>query len=71
MIGLRPVVQPLPTLHPDRYTPGDTAPAADLTPGARNHFDGSTVPASPDTSSGAAQTPRKTTPPNTPTGPRN
>lgn len=66
-----PVVQPLPTLHPDRYTPGDTAPAAELTPGARNHFDGSTVPASPDTSSGAAQTPRKTTQPNTPTGPRN
>jgi len=30
-----PVVpRPLPALHPDRYTPGDTPPAAELTPGA-------------------------------------
>ncbi|HZL25476.1 MAG TPA: rod shape-determining protein MreC [Acidobacteriaceae bacterium] len=30
-----PVVpRPLPALHPDRYTPGVTPPAADLTPGA-------------------------------------
>ena len=28
------VPRPLPTLHPDRYTPGSTPPAADLTPGA-------------------------------------
>lgn len=38
-----PVVpRPLPALHPDRYTPGVTPPAADLTPGAPK---GSTNPA--------------------------
>jgi len=31
-----PVPQPLPALHTDRYTPGATPPAADLTPGAEN-----------------------------------
>ena len=31
------VPRPTPTLHPDRYTPGSTPPAADLTPGAANH----------------------------------
>jgi rod shape-determining protein MreC len=30
------VPRPLPTLHPDRYTPGATPPAADLTPGGHN-----------------------------------
>jgi rod shape-determining protein MreC len=29
------VPKPLPTLHPDRYTPGSTPPAADLKPGAQ------------------------------------
>ncbi len=33
--GIVPV--PPPTIHPDRYTPGATPPAADLTPGARNN----------------------------------
>lgn len=28
------VPRPLPTVHPDRYSPGTTPPAADLTPGA-------------------------------------
>lgn len=28
------VPRPLPTIHPDRYSPGTTPPAADLTPGA-------------------------------------
>jgi rod shape-determining protein MreC len=28
------VPKPLPTVHPDRYTPGSTPPAADLKPGA-------------------------------------
>jgi rod shape-determining protein MreC len=28
------VPKPLPTLRPDRYTPGSTPPAADLKPGA-------------------------------------
>ena len=31
-----PVPQPLPALRTDRYTPGATPPAADLTPGAQN-----------------------------------
>jgi rod shape-determining protein MreC len=30
------VPRPLPTLHPDRYTPGSTPSAADLTPGSSN-----------------------------------
>jgi rod shape-determining protein MreC len=30
------VPHPLPTLHPDRYTPGSTPSAADLTPGSSN-----------------------------------
>jgi rod shape-determining protein MreC len=30
------IPKPIPTIHPDRYTPGTTPPAADLTPGARN-----------------------------------
>src|SRR6185437_5424519 len=38
------VPHPLPTLHPDRYTPGDTPPASSLTPGARSHFENSAVP---------------------------
>jgi rod shape-determining protein MreC len=29
-------VKPTPALHPDRYTPGETPPAADLTPGGNN-----------------------------------
>lgn len=33
--GIVPV--PPPTIHPDRYTPGATPPAADLTPGAENN----------------------------------
>lgn len=32
------VPHPLPTIHPDRYTPGDTPPASDLTPGARSNY---------------------------------
>src|SRR5215469_4632377 len=35
------VPKPLPTLHPDRYTPGTTPPAASLTPGA-GHLAGTT-----------------------------
>lgn len=31
------VPKPLPTVHPDRYTPGATPPAADLKPGAENN----------------------------------
>jgi rod shape-determining protein MreC len=32
-----PVVpKPVPTLHPDRYTPGSAPPASDMTPGAQN-----------------------------------
>ena len=31
-----PVPKPVPTLHPDRYTPGATPPASSLKPGAEN-----------------------------------
>jgi rod shape-determining protein MreC len=30
------IPKPIPTIHPDRYTPGATPPAADLTPGAQD-----------------------------------
>jgi rod shape-determining protein MreC len=36
------IVKPTPALHPDRYTPGETPPAASLTPGGNN-----TSPANP------------------------
>lgn len=39
------VPRPLPALHPDRYTPGDTPPAAVLTPGARSAPINSSEPA--------------------------
>ncbi|MBS1821981.1 MAG: rod shape-determining protein MreC, partial [Acidobacteria bacterium] len=45
------VPRPLPALRPDRYSPGTTPPAADLTPGAEH-------PAGPV----AAPAPRSTTP---------
>lgn len=39
------VPRPLPALHPDRYTPGDTPPASSLTPGAKTRFEENAVPA--------------------------
>jgi rod shape-determining protein MreC len=55
-------VRALPTLRPDRYTPGSTPPAADLTPGAAhsNENPATTPPAS---------APRKTTEPSPETPP--
>lgn len=48
-VGVRiPVPKPLPTMHPDRYTPGVTAPAASLTPGGNN-----SIPAVPSSSGDA------------------
>jgi rod shape-determining protein MreC len=38
------VPKPLPTIHPDRYTPGTTPSAADLKPGAATNSPISTVP---------------------------
>jgi rod shape-determining protein MreC len=40
--GLMP--KPKPTLHPDRYTPGDTPPASDLIPGGHNPQPSQTQP---------------------------
>ncbi|MEO8737876.1 MAG: rod shape-determining protein MreC [Edaphobacter sp.] len=66
--------RPLPTIHSDRYTPGDTPPAATLTPGARARFENNVVPAptlphsSPDP---AAQKPRRTPQPKAPAAPQN
>ncbi len=63
------VPKPLPTLHPDRYTPGTTPPAADLKPGAPEVSNPTTVtnpsPAtqSPTTQQPAATKPRKPQPP--------
>ncbi len=48
------VPHPLPTLHPDHYTPGTTPPASSLTPGARS------------TPSSSDSTPGQTTDPSTP-----
>ncbi|MEO6911086.1 MAG: rod shape-determining protein MreC, partial [Edaphobacter sp.] len=69
------VPRPLPTIHPDRYTPGDTPPAASMTPGARNRFENNVVPA-PELPANAprqaTQKPRVTTPPSeTPAEPLN
>jgi rod shape-determining protein MreC len=58
-----PIPHPLPTIHPDRYTPGDTPPAADMTPGAKSTYQAPSVstPASPDnTPPDGQQKPRKT-----------
>ncbi len=60
--AVAPVPHPLPTLHPDRYTPGDTPPAAEMTPGAKRPFQIRTAPAQapPDNAPAAtSQGPRK------------
>lgn len=41
------VPKPKPALHPDRYTPGDTPPASDLTPGGHNPQPAQTQPQQP------------------------
>lgn len=68
------VPRPLPAIHPDRYTPGDTPPASSLTPGARSSynssFENNAAPASnlPDhPASTPAQKPRITPQPKPPT----
>jgi len=63
------VPKPLPTLHPDRYSPGSTPPAADLKPGAADRNNPTTVTSPPPSSSAqpAPQSPpakpRKPAPP--------
>ena len=63
-----PVPHPLPTIHPDRYTPGDTPPASSLTPGAKSvyssNFQDNTAPspALPDNSASPAARKPRTTP---------
>jgi rod shape-determining protein MreC len=64
------VPRPLPTLHPDRYTPGSTPPATALKPGAENNDQNSpafttTPPASTETSPAPApkKTPKSPPPP--------
>jgi rod shape-determining protein MreC len=59
-----PIPHPLQTIHPDRYTPGDTPPAADMTPGAKSTYQAPTVPApaSPDNTPRDAQQKSRKTP---------
>jgi rod shape-determining protein MreC len=61
------VPRPLPTLHPDRYTPGSTPSAADLTPGSTHSTNPTTnsQPTNPDTM--PTNKPKPTTPPQPPT----
>jgi rod shape-determining protein MreC len=57
------VPKPLPTLHPDHYSPGATPPAADLKPGAPETPNPTTVTNPPSaTQSPAAQQPAATKP---------
>jgi len=51
------VPHPLPTIHPDRYSPGDTPPASSLTPGGTNHFENSNAVPSPATPESAPAPP--------------
>ena len=66
----RKVTRALPALHPDRYTPGATPPAADLTPGAPHSTDNPTAnpPASAprQTTESSPETPRPAAKPSAP-----
>ena len=64
------VPKPLPALHPDRYSPGSTPPAADLKPGAADRNNPTTVASPPPSTSTQpapqsppAAKPRKPAPP--------
>ena len=54
------VPKPLPTLHPDRYSPGSTPPAADLKPGAADRNNPAPVTSPPPSTS--TQSPTQPTP---------
>jgi rod shape-determining protein MreC len=54
------VPKPVPTLHPDRYSPGSTPPAADLKPGAAERNNPTTITNPPPSTS--AQPPTQSTP---------
>ncbi len=74
IVPISPAPRPLPTLHPDRYTPGDTPPASSLTPGARTHYENNAAPtpALPDNAPPrVVQKPRQTPQPATPAEPQN
>ncbi|GGA75139.1 hypothetical protein GCM10011507_28160 [Edaphobacter acidisoli] len=64
--GIVPV--PPPAIHPDRYTPGATPPAADLTPGAKTNVI-ETPPASSSTTNSTANPTDTTTNPTNLTNP--
>jgi rod shape-determining protein MreC len=53
------VPKPLPPLHPDRYSPGSTPPAADLKPGSADRNNPTTV-TSPPPSTSAQPAPQST-----------
>jgi rod shape-determining protein MreC len=52
------VPKPIPTLHPDRYTPGTTPPAADLKPGAPERNNPVSVSPPPSTTGQPSTTPQ-------------
>jgi rod shape-determining protein MreC len=63
------VPKPIPTLHPDRYSPGSTPPAADLKPGAAERNNPTNVtnpPASTSTQPPTQPSPAKPRKPQTP-----
>jgi rod shape-determining protein MreC len=64
-IPAKVVPKPLPTVHPDRYTPGTTPPAADLKPGAErtNPTSITNPPPSTSTQPPTTQQPAPTKPP--------
>ena len=51
------VPKPLPTLHPDRYSPGTTPPAADLKPGAAERTNPTNITNPPPSTTQPATTP--------------
>jgi rod shape-determining protein MreC len=53
------VPKPLPTMHPDRYSPGSTPPASDLKPGAADRNNPTTVTPSTSTQPSPQSTPAK------------
>jgi rod shape-determining protein MreC len=62
----RVVPKPLPTIHPDRYTPGTTPPATDLKPGApESNTPTNLTNPSPSTTTPATQQPQPVKPPKT------
>jgi rod shape-determining protein MreC len=59
--------KPIPTIHPDRYSPGSTPPATDLKPGAPDRNNPASV-SSPSPTTAPQSTPAKPPKPQPPTG---